>query len=319
MNNLDLSIITPTYNTEAIIKNCIDSILKNTTNLKYEIILIDNGSTDGTLKTIRKIQKNTKKVRLVTNKKNLGFGRANNIGALKAKGEYLLFLNSDTVVVDNALTESVNILKNHKEIGVFSCRLLNPDLTTQESGGHFPSLLNLFAWQFFIDDLPLLDKLIPSIHPHKEGFHFWDKLINRESVNKNSTFQDEKPDWVTGAFMMVPKKVFKEVGGFDKNIFMYTEEMELNYRISKLGYKTVSTNNPAIIHLGKASGGSELAITSEVKNMIYFWQKHKPGWQLPFVKFAFFVGSLLRLILFGIIKQDEKSRNTYHKALKLSL
>jgi GT2 family glycosyltransferase len=126
-------------------------------------------------------------------------------------------------------------------------------------------------------------------------------------------------DWVTGAFMIVPKKIFEEAGGFDKNIFMYTEEMELCYRISKLGYTALFQNKPAIIHLGGASGGSFLALTSEVENMIYFWKKHMPGWQLLFIRFAFFCGSLLRLLIFGIIKGDEKARRIYVKALRLTL
>lgn len=302
VSNLDLSIIIPSFNTKAILSSCLDSIIKNTFNLKYEIIVVENGSQDGSLQMLQKYKKKSQKIRLVNARKNLGFGRANNIGAIKSKGEYLLFLNSDTLIIDNALKDSVDILKNHADVGVFSCRLLNSDLSIQESGGHFPNLLNVFAWQLGIDDLPLFRSVLSSFHPHLSQYN-----------------KDKKFDWVTGAFMMVPKKVFKEVGGYDKNIFMYTEEMELTYRIAKLGFRTLSLRKPSIIHLGKASGGSELAITSEVKNMIYFWSKHKPAWQLPLVRLAFFVGSLLRLILFGIIKQDEKSRNTYLKALKLSL
>ncbi len=302
MNKVELSVIIPSFNTKSILKSCLDSIIKNTQDLNYEIILVENGSKDGSLQMLQGYKKKSKRVRVINARKNLGFGRANNVGVIKSKGEYLLFLNSDTIITDNSLRESVDILKSRKDVGVFSCRLLNSDLSVQESGGHFPNLFNLFAWQFGIDDLPIIGNLIPSFHPH------------RSQYDKDKAF-----DWVTGAFMMVPKKVFMEAGMYDKNIFMYTEEMELNYRIAKLGYKTLSTKKPTIIHLGKASGGSELAITSEVKNMIYFWRKHKPSWQLPLVKLAFFFGSLLRLILFGIIKIDEKSRNTYLKALKLSI
>jgi GT2 family glycosyltransferase len=100
---------------------------------------------------------------------------------------------------------------------------------------------------------------------------------------------------------------------------MYTEEMELCYRLSKLGYRTVYDPSASIIHLGGASGGSFLALTSEIKNMIYFWKKHKPSWQLPIAKTVFFIGSLLRLIIFGIIIGDEKARRAYWHALRLCL
>lgn len=115
--------------------------------------------------------------------------------------------------------------------------------------------------------------------------------------------------------MMVRKDIFEKAGKFDKNIFMYTEEMELCYRLAKLGYPTAYTNSPAIIHLGGASGGSYLALTLEIKNMIYFWKQHKPVWQLPVVKISFWLGSLLRLIIFGIIKGDAKARRAYFHAL----
>lgn len=302
MNNIELSVIIPSFNTKNILRACLDSIIDNTSKLNYEIILVENGSKDGSLQMLQEYKKKSKRIRLVNARKNLGFGRANNVGAIKSKGEYLLFLNSDTIITNNALKESVDNIRHRKDVGVYSCRLLNSDMSIQESGGHYPNLLNVYAWQFGIDDLPVIGNLIPSFHPH------------RSQYDKDKSF-----DWVTGAYMMVPRKIFFEAGMYDKNIFMYTEEMELSYRISSLGYKTLCTKHPSIVHLGKASGGSELAITSEVKNMIYFWRKHKPGWQLPFVRFAFFFGSLLRLILFGIIKTDEKSRNTYYKALKLSL
>ena len=312
----ELSIITVSFNTEEITLNCLNSILKNTKGVDYEIIVVDNGSKDNSVKALKRLANDNPQIKLIEAGENLGFGKANNLGAGNAKGEYLLFLNSDTFVIDNAIKEALNFAKTKKDLGVYSCRLLNPDHTTQPSGGHFPNLFNLFAWQFFIDDLPLVGDLFKSIHPHEQGFFFLDRLTKNKKQKSRFTQREKYPDWVMGAFMMVEKSVFDKAGGFDENIFMYTEEMELTYRIRKLGLKTYYRNTPAIIHLGGASGGSHLALTSEVKYMIYFWKKHRPHWQLPLVKFAFFTGSLLRLLLFGIIKGDEKSRKTYTQAIK---
>lgn len=302
MSDIQLSVITISYNTKKITLDCLDSIVKYTKGIKYEVIVVDNGSKDGSVEALREYSSKHPQIVFVDAKENLGFGRGNNLGAEKAKGEYLLFLNSDTLVFDDALKVSVDNIRKHPKAGAYSCRLLNADRSLQQSGGHFPTFLNVLAWQFFIDDLPILGDLIPSFHPSKKQYE-----------------KDQKMDWVTGAFMMVPKKIFDAVGGFDKNIFMYTEEMELSYRMAKLGYTTVYENKPAIIHLGGASGGSFLAITSEIKNMIYFWKKHMPAWQLPFIKFAFFTGSLLRLLIFGIIKGDEKARRAYFHALRFAL
>ena len=149
-----------------------------------------------------------------------------------------------------------------------------------------------------IDDLPYIGQHIDSFHPKQSQY------------DKN-----KKMDWVTGAFMIIKKDLFDQVGGFDKKIFMYTEEMELCYRLAKSGHKTFYTNSPSIIHLGGASGGSYLALTSEIKNMIYFWKKHMPAWQLPFVKLFLWIGSLLRLLIFGIMKGDAKARRAYFHAL----
>ena len=300
MPKLDLSIIIISFNTREILTDCIKSIIKYTKDVDYEIIVVENDSKDGSLERIKELTQKYPQVKLVDAKANIGFGRANNLGAKSAKGEYLLLLNSDTLVFDNAIKESLDSFKKYPRAGVFSCRLLNADKSIQASGGHFPTLGNVFAWQFFIDDLPIVGRLIPSFHPQLASY------------NRN-----RQMDWITGAFMVIPKKVFDKVHGFDENIFMYTEEMELCYRLRQLGYETIFQISPSIIHLGGASGGSVFALTSEVKNMLYFWKKHMPSWQFPLIKAFFYIGSLLRLLIFGIIKGDEKARRAYTQALRL--
>jgi len=318
MSKIDLSIIIISYNTKQITHDCFESIFKYTTGIKFETIVVDNGSKDGSLEMLRNFSKKQPELILVDAKENLGFGRGNNLGAKRARGEYLLFLNSDTLIFDNALKEAVEIVKKRLKFGAYSCRLLNFDKSFQPSGGYFPNFWNLIAWQFFLDDLPVIGKRIKSIHPHEQGFFFLDSLRKKKEGEVISV-SDEHHEWVTGAFMIVPKKLFDLVGGFDKKIFMYTEEMELCYRLAKIGYPTFYTDDPAIIHIGGASGSSSLALTMEILNMIYFWKKHKPYWQLPLVKFAFLFGSLLRLLIFGIIKGDEKARKAYFHALKFIL
>jgi GT2 family glycosyltransferase len=295
---ITLSIIIVSFKTKKILADCLDSILKNTKDLAYEVIVVDNGSSDGSVEMIAQYARRQKAITLIDAKENLGFGKANNLGAKSAKGEYLLFLNSDTLIKENTLPESIRIVQKHPNSGAYSCRLLNSDSSFQPSGGHFPSLGSLIAWQLFLDDIPVIGDFIPSFHPKKSQY------------DKN-----KKMDWVTGAYLIVKKKHFDEAGGFDEKIFMYTEEMELCYRLARLGYPTIYTNEPTLIHLGGASGGSYLALTSEIKNMIYFWEKHMPLWQVPLVKFFFWVGALLRLLIFGIIKGDEKARRAYYDAL----
>jgi GT2 family glycosyltransferase len=300
---LDLSLIMISYNTKQITLNALRSIYKHTKDVNFEIIVVDHDSKDGSREALSKFSKTKKNFTFLDTQKNPGFGAGNNIGAKIAKGEYLLFINTDVLLRSNILKETLNWVRSHPEVGVYSCRLLNEDLTTQSTGGYFPTLPRLFAWQFFIDDIPPFSSLIKSVHPHKAFYR-----------------QSKTLDWVTGAFMIMPSKLFKKLKGFDENIWMYAEELELCYRTKQLGYSVVYRHDPTLIHLGgSSSGGSRLGITQEVKNLIYFFKKHKPSWQLPFAKLLFISGSLLRFIIFGIIGNNETARKAYPEAIKLAL
>ena len=291
-----LSVIIVSFNTKDITRQCLDSLYQFTAGLDYEVIVVDNASSDSSAEMLSEFEPGPKNFKLIRSTANLGFGPANNLGAKEAKGEYLLFLNSDTLLIENNLPYCVAEIEKNRNIGVYSCNLTNKDGRHQTSGGYFPNLCRLFAWQFFIDDIPPFSNLIDSIHPHASR---------------------KQPDWVTGAFMMIPTKIFWEAAGFDERIFMYTEEMELCYRIKKLGKIVIHDAHTSIIHLGGASGGSYLALTSEVEGMLYFWHKHKPAWQLPLVKLLFFVGSLLRYVIFGIIGRNATARQSYREILRL--
>lgn len=298
-NQIDLSIIIVSYNTKVVLLNCLNSIKEFSSGFSYEVIVVDNASSDGSLKALYEYSKNNAFVKVIDGKKNLGFGKGNNLGTKEARGEYLLFLNSDTLLIDNALKVTLTQVRELDQLGIYSCKLLNADKSTQASGGYFPNLFNVFAWQFFLDDLPIFKNLIPSFHP-------------QTSASEKNHFAD----WVTGAFMLMPKSVFDKLGGFDENIFMYTEEMELAYRVKLANLKTYFSATPSIIHLAGASSGSFFALTSELKYLPYFWQKHKPHWQMPILKLFLFTGSLLRLLIFGIIKGDETRKRAYTTALR---
>ena len=291
----ELSVIIVSFNTKEVTLACLTSLYQHTTDLDFEVVIVDNGSTDGTVDELTKFTKSHNNATLIPSSINLGFGNANNLGAKNAAGQYFLFLNSDTVLTANILPKCLARARASK-VGVYSCGLVNIDGTPQVSGGRFPNLGRLIAWQFFIDDLPLIGRKIGSIHPR---------------------FSSPIVDWVTGAFMLIPAAVFKKIGGFDENIFMYTEEVELCYRIKKLGHPVVLDQSTIITHLGGASGGTYLALTKEVEGWLYFWQKYLPSRQLALVKLIFFSGSLLRLIIFGIIKADVTARKSYLQILRL--
>jgi len=292
----NVSIVIVSYNTKQDLSNCLGSIYKHTKNVDFEVIVVDNNSHDG---STTMITKKFPQVKLIKSGKNIGFGRANNLGASKAKGKYLLFLNPDTILSSNLIKQSYQIAERTDRLGAFSIRLLFADKTIQPSGGYFPNLIRLFSWHTAIDELPIINKLIKPIHP---PVNFYQK-----------TFEQ---DWITGAFMFTPKKVFTDLKGFDENIFMYGEDLELCYRLKKNGFKIVYFSSPSITHLQSKSSSSKFAILSEIKGVKYFFKKHKPPWQQPLVNLIFKLGSLLRLLLFGIILGDVSKKEIYQEALK---
>jgi GT2 family glycosyltransferase len=292
----ETSVIIVSYNSKKYLEKCLNSVFDYLP--QAEIIVVDNASTDDSVIYLKKLQKQSK-IKLILLDDNLGFGAANNRGVAVAQGDYLLFLNSDTLLQNDPLSKGINFLKENQETAVYSCQLRNPDGSIQPSGGNFPNFKNILAWQFFVDDLPIISNIFPSFHPKQNQYH-----------------KPQYLDWLTGAFMLVPKKYFDLINGFDEKIFMYTEELELCFRLSKKGKKCFFDPENQIIHYGGGSGGSYLAITMEIKNLIYFFQKHKSKQQLFLLKSILICGCLLRWFIFGIIKGNGQSRKAYIDAIK---
>jgi len=284
-----LSIVIPSYNTCELTLNCIKSIYqdKGLKDIPFEIIVVDNNSHDDSVKELKNLGS---KIILIANKDNGGFGKANNQGFIIAKGNYILLLNSDTIILHSAISQALDWLCSHPEASTCTAQLLNKDKTIQASGGFFPSLANVITWSLSLDDLPFVNKIIKPLHPHTPQFYTHDKFF----------LPDHQQDWVTGAFMLTRKPLLDSVHGFDESYFMYGEEVELAYRISK------STKNnqvwylvgPQIIHLGGASATSRLdPILNEYRGILSFFKKHRPIWQYSVVKFLLKINALIRAII----------------------
>ena len=138
---MDVSIIIVNWNTCDVLRNCLASIYDNTEGFEFELIVIDNMSSDN---SVSMIKATFPQVELIENSENRGFAAANNQGIATAKGRYILLLNSDTVILDNAISKTINFADNHPDAAVIGCRVLNPDRTLQPTCFVFPSVLNLF-------------------------------------------------------------------------------------------------------------------------------------------------------------------------------
>jgi hypothetical protein len=199
-------------------------------------------------------------VTLIENSENKGFAAANNQGIRIAQGRYILLLNSDTLILDNAIFKTVAFADTHPEAAVVGCKVLNPDRTLQRTCFMFPSLLNMVLSSTY------LYKLFPrSKFFGREQMTWWDRNDIREV------------DVVTGCFMLVRREAVEQIGLLDERFFMYGEETDWCYRFKQGGWKILFTPSAEIIHLGGAStkqAGSKMAL-EYVASMLRFFKKHK--------------------------------------------
>lgn len=294
---MDISVIIVNWNTKKLLNNCLASIYKFTEGIKLEVIVVDNGSEDS---SVQMVEKKFPKTKLILNKDNLGFTKANNQGIKIAKGEYILLLNSDTYLVENSLKKLIDHAKSLKNLGALGPQLLNEDRSNQQSVGFFPHLPQVFWWMSFVDDLPLGTMLKPYHIDHDAFYQI-----------------DHEVDWVTGAAILVPRRVVEEIGGLDEEIFMYGEEVDWCWRLKCADFKVFYSPATKIVHIGRGSSGkiSQNAIVGEFKGLIYFYKKHKGFLALQILHILLKIGALARLVIFPFFGKFKVAK-FYAEALK---
>ena len=287
--------------------SCLKSLVANTKKVNFEVILIDNASADGSIEKIQSSRLKIQNMKIVRNKKNLGFAKANNQGIKLAQGKYILLLNSDTLVTNNVIGEMAIWMDNNPKVGIASCKLLNEDGSIQGTGGYFPTLPRVFSWMT-IEDIPFIDRLIKPFHP-----------MRSKSFYKNFNFykKEKELDWLTGAFLFIRRKVFDDIGSINEDYFMYTEDVDFCYRAKMAGWNVSYLPRWSITHFGGASSTKEFPIISEFEGIKLFYKKHYPSWQYPVLRLFLKTGSLLRILAMGIIYGKEAGA-TYAKAFKIA-
>jgi GT2 family glycosyltransferase len=270
-----LSIIIVSFNTEKLLEETIKSIYSSEKdNSFFEIIVVDNNSSD---KSIKMVKEKFGQVKLIINSKNLGFGAANNLGAKNAKGEYLLFLNSDTIVQSEALTKMVDFFKKNKRVGILGPKLvLNSGKIQPYCIGYKSSLGQSFKNRFA--------KCLAKLKINK-------KFLTRLSLEYWDWLEPRSVDWVTGAALMIRKNLFDKVHGFDEKIFMYFEDQDLCLKANQLNQETWVLPNAEIIHLG----GKSIKLDNERKK--YYYQSQDYFFKKHFGKFSYL---LMKIISFPV-------------------
>lgn len=232
-SKIDISIIIVNWNTKDLLCNCIYSILKQNIKPQIEIIVVDNGSTDG---SVDMVQQEFRKVQLIKNTDNNGFASANNQGVKIARGRYLLFLNSDTILLDDTLNNIKSFADKHSKIGAIGCLVYNKDGTIQPSCMAFTSFFNILSRAFY------LHRIFPK-----------SKIFANADMTWFGYDEVKEIDAVKGCFIFIRHETFIAVGLFDERYFFYGEDMDLCYRLKRVGFKNLFFPSTKIIHFGGSS------------------------------------------------------------------
>ena len=286
MENKDLSVILLNYNTRDLTKKCLRSVFDSSTDYRFEVIIADNGSTDGSIEMIKNDFPN---VKLIENKANLGFSKGNNVAIRQATGRYILLLNTDTEIRENALDVSIKYLDEHPVVGILGGKVLLPDGSLDKASRRkFPnpwnSFLRLFGFKKFSD-------------------YNIDSPIDQEM----------EVDGVMGAYLMIGRSVIDKIGLLDEEYFMYGEDLDWCWQAKKAGYKVVYYPKAEIIHY--KYGSSQLIPFKTIKMaheaMKIFYRKHyakEKNWL--FNQFVY-LGINLRMYLVMIVNILRKKKTVH--------
>jgi GT2 family glycosyltransferase len=267
--------------------NAIDSIFEKTRDITFEIIVVDNNSSDNSEAILQ--ERYGKRITYLELSENVGFGRANNKAAKIAKGRNLFLLNPDTLLMNNAIKILSDYLDANEQVAICGGNLFSEEYIPIHS---FRRTLS-----------PIFNEL------NSLFFHFPEKIIYGKNSMFNHTRKPLDVAYITGADMMIKKRIFDKLNGFDEEFFMYYEESELAYRIHKLKYKVVSIPEAHIIHLvGKSISSNFDRVKRILAARCLFLFKTQNKITTIIADSIFFTNAFLRFICFSIIGDTEKAK-----------
>lgn len=288
-----ISIIIVSWNTARFLENCLDSLLATPPTAPVEIWVVDNASTDDSPRMVRE---KFPQVHLIENRENAGFARANNQAIQRCMGKYVLLLNPDTLVKSGALQALVDFLEKTPEAGAAGARILNPDGSLQISSWPRPTL-SRELWRLFHLD---------SLSPYAEY-----------PLTKWETNQAQDVDLLLGACLLLRKDVLDQVGFLDENYFMYSEEIDLCFRMQRAGWHLFWVAHAQVVHFG---GQSTQQVPTEMFLNLYhgkikYFRKHHGWLAAQIYKLILTIAALSRLVLAPFVFFEHTSRRQKHITL----
>lgn len=278
---LDVSIILVNYNTKELTRNCLKSIFEKTIDLNFEVFVVDNNSQDD---SVEMIEREFPQVKLIRNEKNLGFGAANNIAIKQSNAKYILCLNTDTILIDNAIKQFFDFMEKAENSSVGACGayLYNDNNEFVNSYGPLPNFYNSSALYSIVN-----------------------KIKNKLKLKKiyNNKLKNFEVHFITGADLFIRKSVLDEVGCFNEAFFMYAEDSDLCYRIRRNHYKLIILPYVHIIHLEGKSSSTNLMLKKHcITGCFTYHRLHSSILTILFIKASYII---LFYILYLFTKKQE--------------
>ena len=256
---MTLSIIIVNYKTPKLTSECVASVHRVLAHapFSYEVVVVDNHSNDGCFSSLATL--NDKKTIVIETDRNGGFGYGNNRGVELSHGEYLFFLNSDTILYNNTIIKMLEAMMNDSQIGIMGCFMHDGNMIPLVSAHRFENTKTLFLQT-------VIKPILPKFIKNKRGNQF----------TASSSKSIKEYDWVTGAAMLMPRIVFDAVGGWNEDYFLYMEDEEFCYRIHKLGYKVTLFPEFGLQHFVSMSGGSAFSTFERYKSKLKYFDEMDP-------------------------------------------
>lgn len=286
----ELTVIIVSYNTKDLTLKAIETLYENTHVARFETVVLDNASSDGSADAIEAA---FPQVKLIRSEDNLGFAKANNVVAQAATTEWLLLLNPDTETHAGAIDNLLAFSKAHPQAGITGGRTVFPD----GSLNAFSCGMLLTPWSLFAITVGL-----KGLFPHNP-------LINPEGMGGWQRDTVREVDFIVGCFLMIPRKLWDELGGFDLKYFMYGEEVDMCMRAQKLGYQPMMTPEATIMHLvGAASGVKAEKQIMVAKSRTTLLRDHWPAWQVPVGVALMWIWGALRVSASAVLGRIKPAR-----------
>jgi GT2 family glycosyltransferase len=289
-----LTIIIVNTNTRELVLQCLESVYANAPTCEFEIIVVDNASTDGSCEAIKA---RYPEVRLIQNSKNMGFSVANNQALEVARGGRLLLLNSDTIVLPGSLDKLLDAIERDESVGVVAPKLIYPDGSLQMSYVPIPDLVAAFCSFFEVK------RLFPLSARAKISRTGLTRMAGKSVGGYLSWFSGQNPatkmidrnTYVAGACLLIRRECYEQVGGLDPGFFISVDDADYSLRVHKEGWKILYLAEATIVHIKGGTLGDRYRWTSALayQSMFYFMKKHRGTW-------AFYISKMFAVVaVFG--------------------